>query len=112
VITGMHLTPIGDGTILLEPGEALDPSTPDLYLVPLADYLQRQQARRLIYDLGALPVIDGTYYQWLVTLNGLCQIGKVEMLAVNMQPTAAFSLSRVIDRPPPFTCARDVDQAR
>ena len=29
MIEGIHLTPIGDGNVLLEPGEGLDPGNPE-----------------------------------------------------------------------------------
>ena len=37
---GIHLTPIGDGNVLLEPGEGLDPSNPDALVAPVLEFLQ------------------------------------------------------------------------
>ena len=75
-------------------------------------FLQEKSAARLIYDLKDVPLIDTLYYTWLKSVNALCMIGGVEMVVVNMQPTAAFSLASTLDETPPFICALDVDQAR
>lgn len=109
---GMHLTHIGNGHILLEPGDSLDPANDDAYLEPLMTFLQEKTAARLIYDLKDVPLIDSLYYAWLKKLNKICVIGGVKMIVVNMQPTAAFSLASTLGETPPFTCALDVDQAR
>ena len=108
----MHLTPIGDATVLLEPSEALDPSTPDHYLVPLLDYLQKQRATRLLYDLHNVAVIDRVYYDWLTAIHALCHVANIKMIAVNMRPTAAYALALRLETPPPFRCALDVDSVR
>lgn len=112
MIQGMHLTPIGSGIVLLEPGEGLDPSDPDAYLEPLVGYLQRQRASRLIYDLTSVPLIDSVYYRWLKTVSDICRVTGVQLVVVNMAPPAAFALSRILDGPPPFLCALNVDRAR
>jgi rsbT antagonist protein RsbS len=108
----MHLTPIGNGQILLEPGEALDPSNPDLYLTVLADFLQQHNARCLLYDLKAIPIIDSIYRDWLEMLNALCHVVRIKMVVVNMQPAAAYALAIALDKPPTFHCARDVNSTR
>jgi anti-anti-sigma regulatory factor len=112
MIEGMHLTAIGDGVVLLEPRDALDPSDPDAYLQALLAYLQDRRARRLIYDLKDVPLIDTLYYEWLKAVNAMCRIGGIELVAANMQPTAAFVLAQRLTEPPPFACALDVDSAR
>lgn len=112
MIQGMHLTPIGSGIVLLEPGEGLDPSDPDAYLKDVVGYLQRQRASRLIYDLTNVPLIDRIYYDWLKMLSDICQVAGVQLVAVNMAPAAAFALAQLLDAPPPFVCALDVDRAR
>lgn len=109
---GMHLTPIGGGNVLLEPGEALDPTDPDAYLVALLGYLQQQRAKRLIYDLKNVAVIEAMYYGWLKRLHALCAVSGIELVAVNMRPAAAYALALVLDETPPFTCALNVDRAR
>ncbi len=109
---GMHLTPIGGGNVLLEPGEALDPSDPDAYLVALLTYLQQQRAARLIYDLKNVVVIDALYYAWLKRLHALCAVSGIELVAVNMRPAAAYALALVLDETPPFSCALNVNRAR
>lgn len=112
MIEGMHLTPIGDGNVLLEPGEGLDPSNPGALLAPILDYLQRQSARRLVYDLKNVRLIDEIYYAWLVRLDSICRIGNMELVAINMQPAAAYALSLALDRAPPFRCALDIQYLR
>ena len=109
---GVHLTAIGDGIILLEPADSLDPSNEGSYLEPLLEFMQEENGTRLVYDLKDVPLIDQIYYTWLKQVHTICQISGVEMIVVNMQPTAAFSLAKALDEHPPFDCAIDVDQAR
>lgn len=109
---GIHLTPIGDGNVLLEPGEGLDPSDPESLLAPVLDYLQNHQACRLVYDLKSVRLIDEVYYGWLTKLSATCRVANVEMVTVNMQPAAAYALSLALDKPPPFTCALNIHHLR
>ena len=109
---GIHLTPIGDGNVLLEPGEGLDPSNPDSLLAPILEFLQHHGARRLVYDLKNVRLIDAVYYTWLTQLNAACRIANVEMVTVNMQPAAAYALALTLDKPPPFICALDIHHLR
>ncbi|OOG21218.1 hypothetical protein B1C78_16485 [Thioalkalivibrio denitrificans] len=111
-IQGMHLTPIGGAVVLLEPGDGLDPTDADAYLEPLASYLQVQEARRLIYDLATVPVIDGVYYDWLKSVHAICAICGVEMVVAGMTPSAAYALAHTLNETPPFACALNVDRAR
>ena len=112
MIPGIHLTPIGDDCVLLEPGEGLDPTDPDAYLVPLLGYLQKQRARFLIYDLKTVALIDHVYYAWMTAMNSLCLISGITMVAANIRPHAAYALSQLIAGNPPFPCALNVDSAR
>jgi rsbT antagonist protein RsbS len=109
MIEGMHLTPISGGDILLEPGEGIDPANHDAYLTPLLEYLQQHKAQRLLYDLKMVRVIDSVYYRWLTALYSLCRISGIELIAVNMRPSAAYALAIMLDKPPPFNCALDID---
>ncbi|MBI3547232.1 MAG: hypothetical protein HY081_11680 [Gammaproteobacteria bacterium] len=112
MIEGVHLTPIGDGNVLLEPGEGLDPSNPEVLVAPILDFLQRNETLRLVYDLKNVRLIDSIYYSWLTTLNAACRIANVEMVTVNMHPAAAYALSLALDRTPPFRCVLDIHQLR
>ncbi len=112
MIPGIHLTPLGDDSVLLEPGEGLDPTDPDAYLVPLLEFLQKKRARFLIYDLKNVALIDGVYYEWITAMNALCLIAGIRMVVANIRPYAAYALSQLIDGDPPFLCALDVDNAR
>ncbi|MFA7097440.1 MAG: hypothetical protein WC383_13300 [Gammaproteobacteria bacterium] len=112
MVNGMHLTDIGGGDMLLEPGEGLDPTDPDAYLAPLLHCLQERRAQRLFYDLKELPLIDEPYYDWLLTLHANCRLIGVELIAVNMQAPAAFALALQLKALPPFVCAQDVERAR
>jgi len=98
--------------VLLEPAEALDPGRPDDLVVPLAEALQQMRARQLFYDLKSLAVIDGLYYDWLRRVNAICRISGVELVVVNIRPAAAYALAVLMEEPPPFRCALDVDRAR
>lgn len=112
MLEAMHLTPIGNATVLLEPSEALDPSNPDAYLVPLLGYLQQQRAARLLYDLRNVCVVDLLYYNWLTAVHELCRIANIKMVTVNMRPAAAYALALRLKEPPPFACALDVNSVR
>jgi rsbT antagonist protein RsbS len=112
MIEGIHLTPIGDGNVLLEPGEGLDPSDSVSMVAPVLEFLQRNEARRLVYDLKSVRLIDEVYYSWLVKLDATCRIANVEMVTVNMQPAAAYALSLTLRQSPPFTCALDIHHLR
>ncbi len=112
MIRGVHLTPIGNNSVLLEPGDSLDPGSPDDYLVELMDVLQHESANTLIYDLKNVPLIDRIYFSWLVRLHYLCQLGNIDMIVVNIRTTAAFSLATSITDSIPFKCALDVESAR
>lgn len=112
MVRGMHLTPIGEGTVLLEPTDGLDPGEPDAYLVPLTGSLQQMRARRLLYDLKNVPVIDSLYYGWLVGVAAMCHISGIAMVVVNMRPATAYALALTLKDNPPFKCALDVNSAR
>jgi len=112
MVNGMHLTPIGERNVLLEPSEGLDPTDPDAYLVGMVDALQQLRTKRLIYDLKSIPLIDSVYYDWLLAVSGMCQISGIEMVVVNIRPAAAYTLALHLKETPPFGCALDVDGAR
>jgi rsbT antagonist protein RsbS len=112
MVEGIHLTPIGDGNVLLEPGEGLDPGNPESLLAPILEFLQRNEARRLVYDLKSVRLIDEFYYRWLTKLSATCRIANVEMVTVNMQPAAAYALSLLLSDSPPFSCALDIHHLR
>lgn len=109
---GMHLTAIGEGAVLLEPTEGLDPGEPDAYLVPLIGSLQQMRAQRLLYDLRNVPVIDSLYYGWLASVAAMCRISGIDMVVVNMRPATAYALALTLKDNPPFGCALDVNSAR
>lgn len=109
---GLHLTPIGEGNVLLEPGEGLDPAEPDALIAPILELLQRHEAARLVYDLKNVRLVDSIYYAWLTKLNGACRIANVELVTVNMQPAVAYALALALERSPPFRCALDIHHLR
>jgi rsbT antagonist protein RsbS len=112
MISGLRLTPLGNDSVLLEPGQGLDPGQPDEALEKLLDYLQRTRARHLIYDLSTVAVIDNAYYAWLTRLHTGCQVCGVRLIAVNIRPHAAYALARQLTEIPAFATALDVDSAR
>ena len=112
MIEGIHLTPIGDGNVLLEPGEGLDPGNPEVLIAPILDFLQHDQSQRLVYDLKNVRLVDAIYYSWLTTLHTACRIANVEMVTVNMHPATAYALSLALDKSPPFRCVLDIHQLR
>lgn len=109
---GLHLTPIGEGNVLLEPGEGLDPAEPDALIAPILELLLRHEATRLVYDLKNVRLVDALYYAWLARLHAACRVANVELVTVNMQPAAAYALALALERPPPFRCALDIRNLR
>ena len=108
----MHLTSIGNRTMLLEPGDGLDPGSHDDYVIDLMQMLQKANAHTLMYDLNNVPLIDAVYYEWLVKLHHICAVSNMEFIATNIRPTAAFTLATTLKQPPLFKCSLDVDSAR
>lgn len=108
-LPGLHLTPIGQGRFLLEPGDGLDVSQRGDLLEGVLSRLQKGQGALLYYDLGSLPLIDEAYYAWLDVLARGCSAINVRMVCVHMQPTAAFALSHILMAPPPFETALGLD---
>ena len=111
MVEAMHLTPIGDGKVLLEPEFGLDPGQPERYLDPLIGRLQAVRATQLLYDLKKIPLIDSLYYQWLVSLHAAARICGIEMIVVRITPEAAYGLACTLQAMPPFRCVLDVDAA-
>lgn len=103
-----HLTQIGRGDFLLEPGRGLDVGHPAPLIEAVLTRLQTAKPVRLYYDLAELPLIDPVYYSWLNTLARACQTMNVALVCIHMQPTAAFGLTSFITQAPAFTSARDV----
>lgn len=108
----MHLTTIGNNNMLLEPGDGLDPSAPDEYMVDLMSAMQKANVHTLMYDLKNVPLIDDVYYEWLIRLHNLCKLTNMQLIVTNVRPTAAFSLATYLKQPPPFKCSLDVESAR
>ncbi|MHB1951673.1 MAG: STAS domain-containing protein [Acidiferrobacteraceae bacterium] len=108
----MHVTPIGSGALLAEPGDALDPGAPEQYLDELAALIRRHGARTFFYDLQHVPVVDQVYYEWLVSIHRLCSLLGAEFVPLHIRPAAAFALTRLLSAPPPFRCVAEVDNVK
>ena len=67
--------------------------------------VQQEQGERLYYDLDSLPIIDQVYYDWLDKLARTCLAMNIKMICINMQPTAAFTLSKFLTGKPVFETA-------
>ena len=111
-IAGLHITHIGDDCVLLEPGEGLDPSDPDTYLLPLLADLQKSGAHYLIYDMKKVAIVNPAYLNWLTIMSRILGISGIQMIVVSLRPHTVFALSRSLVGKPPFLCALDVDSAR
>lgn len=109
-ISGVHLTPIGEGDFLLEPTQGLDIANSDDLIEKILAQVQLSKGRRLYYDLSSLALIEPVYYQWMRTLARACQTVNIKMVCIHMQPTAAFGLSQFLHETPPFICALDVER--
>lgn len=107
--SGLHLTPIGNGAMLLEPSMALDVGEHGAMLEEIIRRLQRGGATRLYYDLEQLAIIEPLYYHWLNMLARACHTINVRMTCIHMQPTAAYALARYMEQPPEFETGMEVD---
>lgn len=104
-IAGLHLTRIGKGNYLLEPLRSMNIRDYERLIREIVDLVQQGQCRNLYYDLAAMPIIDEYYYDWLDRLARTCRAVNIEMICINMQPTAAFTLSRFLTGRPAFGTA-------
>lgn len=109
-ISGVHLTPIGEGDFLLEPTQGLDIASSDDLIEKILTQVQLSKGQRLYYDLSSLALIDPVYYQWMRRLARACQAVNIQMVWIHMQPNAAFGLSQFLHETPPFICALDVER--
>lgn len=107
-ISGIHLTCIGRGNFLLEPLRSLNIQDAGQQMQDIIALLQQSRGVRLYYDLNGLPVIDPAYYDWLDKLARICLTVNIKMVCINMQPTAAFTLSSFLTCEPLFTTALGV----
>lgn len=107
-IAGVHLTRIGKGNFLLEPLRSMDIRDQAALMQDIVARVQREKGVRLYFDLHSLPVIDPVYYDWLDKLARTCQAVNIRMICINMQPTAAFTLSKFLTGKPAFEIALDV----
>lgn len=107
-ISGIHLTCIGRGNFLLEPLGSMNIQDAGQLMQDIIALLQQGKGVRLYYDLNGLPVIDRVYYDWLDKLARICLTVNIKMICINMQPTAAFTLSSFLTSEPLFATALGV----
>src|SRR5512135_3347310 len=107
-IPGVHLTRIGKGNFLLEPLRSMNSRDEGTLLQDIVAQVQNAHGVLIYYDLHDLPVIDPIYYDWVDKLARTCQAVNIRMICINMQPTAAFSLSKHLTGKPAFELALDV----
>jgi len=104
-IPGLHLTRIGNGDCLLEPSISLNIKDQAQLIESITARLLKARSSRLYYDLSGLTLIDPLYYSWLDALARAVQTVNVKMTCINMQPTAAFALSKFLHKKPVFETA-------
>jgi rsbT antagonist protein RsbS len=107
-ISGVHLTRIGKGNFLLEPQRSMNIRDQGSLMRDIVAKVQGANGTRLYFDLDSLPVIDPVYYDWLDKLARTCQAVNIRMICINMQPTAAFTLSKHLTSKPVFEIALDI----
>jgi len=107
-IAGVHLTRIGKGNFLLEPLRGLNILDQDQLMSQIAAHVQQARGGHLYYDLNDLPVIDPLYFSWLDKLARTCLTLNIKMTCINMQPTAAFTVSQFLVKNPSFETALGV----
>jgi len=108
-MSALHLTPIGNGAMLLEPSLGLDVADSGNMLEEIVRRLQRSGSTQLYYDLEQLAIIEPLYYNWLNRLARACHTINVKMTCIHMQPTAAYALARYMEQPPEFETGMEVD---
>lgn len=108
-IPGLHLTQIGRGDFLLDPSRSLNTRNSGQLIADITARLLQARAARLYYDLSDQSLIDPVYYAWLDMLARAMQAINVRMICIQMQPTAAFALSRFLQEKPQFDTALDID---
>lgn len=104
----LHLTKIGRGDFLLEPSRSLNIRDQSKHIENITARLLQARASRLYYDLSSLTLIDPLYYSWLDALARAAQAVNVKMICINMQPTAAFALSKYLQKKPVFETALNI----
>ena len=104
----LHLTKIGNGDFLLEPSRSLNIRDQSRHIENVTAHLLQARASRLYYDLSSLSLIDPVYYSWLDALARAAQAVNVKMICINMQPTAAFALSKFLNKKPVFDTAHTI----
>ena len=107
-ISGVHLTRIGKGNYLLEPLRSMNIRDQGALMQEIVTQVKQGQGARLYFDLSGLPVIDHIYYDWLDQLARTCRVVNIRMICINMQPTAAFTLSKFLTNKPIFETALGV----
>ena len=108
-VSGLHLTPIGNGAMLLEPSLALDVGNTNAMLEGIVRRLQLTKSAHLYYDLEQLAIIEPLYYNWLNRLARAFHTVNGKMTCIHMQPTAAYALARYMEQPPEFATGMEVD---
>ncbi|RMG51292.1 MAG: hypothetical protein D6717_13095 [Gammaproteobacteria bacterium] len=109
--TELHISPLGDQALLLEPGEGFSPDQADDCLVVVQEAMQRTSARWLIFDLTRVVLIDRAYHEWLLRLHRLARLQHAGMLVAGMRPAVAWTLVQMLDEEPPYRSLRDIDEA-
>ena len=104
-IAGIHLTRIGNGNFLLEPRRSMNIQDQHMLMQEIVARIQAERGERLYYDLDGIPIIDPVYYDWLDKLARTCKAMNINMVCINMQPTAAFTLSKFLTTKPIFETA-------
>ena len=107
-IPGVHLTRIGKGNFLLEPLRSMNIRDQGTLMQDIVAQVQRDKGVRLYFDLNDKQVIDQVYYDWLDKLARTCLAVNIKMICINMQPTAAFTLSKFLSSKPVFEIALDI----
>ena len=107
----LHISPLGDRALLIEPEEAFDCRQTDDCLERVQHAIEAGCADWVIYDLARVVLLDAAYYEWLRRLCRLCRLQDASLLVVNIPPAVAWSLAQQLEEPPPFRSLRDIDAA-
>ncbi len=104
-IPGIHLTRIGHDNYLLEPLRSMNIQHGSQLMRDIVALVHQGHGVHLYYDLVGLPVIDQAYCDWLNRLTRTCLAMNIKMTCINIQPTAAFAMSKFLTQKPVFETA-------
>lgn len=107
--TGFQITPLGRGSVLLEPQHGINPAESASAIEAILRQLAVHEAGWLYYALNDVAIIDPVYYTFLNQLASACHALGIEMIGLGIQPHTAYSLAAHMEEPPRFATALSLE---